>query len=165
MFADESAEMDSRELGLGTDLDPMQRHLVTAYSQAELRTFHCDRVRKMPLSGLDPSMLLGFLCKDEGEWLDLKDRITEVRAQPCRRRVAEGRLTAGVRQLFRTNKSIFSLANEPPHYPSDSDDMGLESISDADDIDMPDDDDALIAVGDEEDDEFSLGNSPRPSPT
>ena len=29
----------------------------------------------------------------------------------------------------------------------------------------PDDDDALIAVGDEEDDEFSLGNSPRPSPT
>ena len=54
-------------------------------------------------------------------------------------------------QLFRTNKSIFSLANEPPHYPSDSDDMGLESISEPD-IDMPDDD------------EFSLGNSPRHSP-
>ena len=54
-------------------------------------------------------------------------------------------------QLFRTNKSIFSLANEPPHYPSDSDDMGLESISEPD-IDMPDDD------------EFSLGNSPRGSP-
>ena len=82
VLPDES-EMDSRELGLGADLDPMQRHLVTAYSQAELKTFHCDRVRKMPLSGLDPSMLLGFLCKDEGEWLDLKDRITEVRAQPC----------------------------------------------------------------------------------
>ncbi|KAI0757764.1 peptidase family C54-domain-containing protein [Daedaleopsis nitida] len=127
---DDSAEMDSRELGLGVDLDPMQRHLVTAYSQAELKTFHCDRVRKMPLSGLDPSMLLGFLCKNEAEWLDLKDRITE---------------------LFRTNKSIFSLANEPPHYPSDSDDMGLESISEPD-IDMPDDD------------EFSLGNSPRGSP-
>ena len=54
--------------------------------------------------------------------------------------------------MFRTNKSIFSLANEPPHYPSDSDDMGLESISEPD-IDMPDDDD-----------EFSLGNSPRDSP-
>ena len=40
--------------------------------------FHCDRVCKMPLSGLDPSILLGFLCKDEVEWLDLKDRITEV---------------------------------------------------------------------------------------
>ena len=54
-------------------------------------------------------------------------------------------------QLFRTNKSIFSLANEPPHYPSDSDDMGLESISEPD-IDMPDDE------------EFSLGNSPGGSP-
>ncbi|KAI0736030.1 peptidase family C54-domain-containing protein [Earliella scabrosa] len=130
VLPDDSAEMDSRELGLGTDLDPLQRHFITAYSQQELKTFHCDRVRKMPLSGLDPSMLLGFLCKDEAEWLDLKDRITE---------------------LFRTNKSIFSLANEPPHYPSDSDDMGLESISEPD-IDMPDDD------------EFSLGNSPRGSP-
>ncbi|TBU38471.1 peptidase family C54-domain-containing protein [Dichomitus squalens] len=130
VLPDDSAEMDSRELGLGADLDPLQRHYVTAYSQTELKTFHCDRVRKMPLSGLDPSMLLGFLCKDEAEWLDLKERITE---------------------LFRTNKSIFSLANEPPHYPSDSDDMGLESISEPD-IDMPDDD------------EFSLGNSPRDSP-
>ncbi|OSD05590.1 hypothetical protein PYCCODRAFT_1443018 [Trametes coccinea BRFM310] len=129
VLPDDSAEMDSRELGLGTDLDPIQRHYVTAYSQAELKTFHCDRVRKMPLSGLDPSMLLGFLCKDEGEWLDLKNRIEE---------------------LFRTNKSIFSLAHEPPQYPSDSDDMGLESISEPD-IDMPDDD------------EFSLGNSPSPS--
>ena len=74
--------MDSRELGLGLDLDPLQRHFVTAYSQADLKTFHCDRVRKMPLSGLDPSMLLGFLCKDEEEWLNLKDRITEVRTRP-----------------------------------------------------------------------------------
>ena len=54
-----------------------------------------------------------------------------------------GSLTGLGPQLFRTNKSIFSLANEPPHYPSDSDDMGLESISEPDDIDMPDDDDAL----------------------
>ncbi|KAJ7249825.1 hypothetical protein C8J57DRAFT_1355711, partial [Mycena rebaudengoi] len=36
------------------------------YAPAELRTFHCEKVRKMPLSGLDPSMLLGFVCRDEG---------------------------------------------------------------------------------------------------
>jgi hypothetical protein len=30
-----------------------------AYSPAELRTFHCEQVRKMPL---DPSMLIGFVC-------------------------------------------------------------------------------------------------------
>lgn len=52
-------------------------------------------------------------------------------------------------QLFKTNKSIFSMAKEPPNYPSDSDDMGLESISEPD-IDMPED---------EDDDEFSLERS------
>ncbi|KAJ7216903.1 hypothetical protein C8J57DRAFT_1732410 [Mycena rebaudengoi] len=31
------------------------------HAPAELRTFHCEKVHKMPLSGLDPSMLLGFL--------------------------------------------------------------------------------------------------------
>ncbi|KAJ6503191.1 Neutral/alkaline non-lysosomal ceramidase-domain-containing protein [Mycena vitilis] len=32
-----------------------------AYSAAELRTFHSERVRKMPLGGLDPRMLIGSL--------------------------------------------------------------------------------------------------------
>lgn len=60
-------------------LDITQIHYATAYSPTELRTFHCERVRKMPLSGLDPSMLIGFLCKNEADWLDLRQRVTEVR--------------------------------------------------------------------------------------
>ncbi|KAJ7495787.1 hypothetical protein B0H11DRAFT_2227311 [Mycena galericulata] len=32
-----------------------------------LRTFHCECVRKMPLTGLSPSMLIGFVCRDEAE--------------------------------------------------------------------------------------------------
>jgi cysteine protease ATG4 len=49
--------MDYRELsGFGL-LDHLQEHYVTPYHAAELKTFHCERVRKMPLSGLDPSML------------------------------------------------------------------------------------------------------------
>lgn len=79
--------MDHRELmGLGAisrsasegGLDPVQEHLTKAYSPVELRTFHCDRVRKMPLSGLDPSMLIGFLCRDEADWLDFRKRVGEV---------------------------------------------------------------------------------------
>ena len=50
-----------------------------AYSSADLQSFHCERVRKMPLSSLDPSMLVGFLCQTEGEWDDLCDRLREVR--------------------------------------------------------------------------------------
>lgn len=60
-------------------LDPAQLHYCTAYSAAELKTFHCDRVRKMPLSGLDPSMLIGFLCRDEDDWRDFRKRVSEVR--------------------------------------------------------------------------------------
>jgi cysteine protease ATG4 len=55
-----------------------EAHFARAYSTAELRTFHCEHVRKMPLSGLDPSTLLDFVCRDESEWVDLRRRIGEV---------------------------------------------------------------------------------------
>lgn len=61
------------------ELSPYDVHLLSAYTPAELRTFHCDRVRKMPLSGLDPSMLIGFVVRSEEEWRDLRTRIGEVR--------------------------------------------------------------------------------------
>lgn len=91
----------------------------------DLRTFHCDRVRKMPLSGLDPSMLLGFLCRDEQDWKDFRRRMAEI---------SKGRDT------------LFSIQEEPPSWPSDSDDMGLESLSEPD-IDMPPDSDEELADG------------------
>ena len=62
----------------GARLDAVQLHYCNAYSAAELRTFHCERVRKMPLSGLDPSMLIGFLCRDERDWWDFRRRVSEV---------------------------------------------------------------------------------------
>jgi hypothetical protein len=36
---------------------------VRTYSAAELKIFHCTRV-KMPLTRLDPSMLIGFVCDE-----------------------------------------------------------------------------------------------------
>ena len=57
-----------------------QMHYVTSYSGAELRTFHCERVRKMPLCGLDPSVLIGLLCKTEADWIDLRRSLIEVRS-------------------------------------------------------------------------------------
>ena len=59
-------------------MDPVQQHYAQAYAPQELKTFHCERVRKMPLSGLDPSMLLGFLCKDESDWQDFRARVADV---------------------------------------------------------------------------------------
>lgn len=66
------------DLGVRRDMDIVQEHFVNAYSPMELKTFHCERVRKMPLSGLDPSMLIGFLCKDEEDWIDFRKRVVEV---------------------------------------------------------------------------------------
>jgi len=79
--------MDERELGLpgfdveSEDLEPVQKHYVSAYTAADLKTFHCDRVRKMPLSGLDPSMLIGFFCRDEKDWMDFKHRVEAVSSE------------------------------------------------------------------------------------
>lgn len=76
--------VDSLNDGGGdSDLDPVQQHYCTAYTAAELKTFHCERVRKMPLSGLDPSMLIGFLCRDEAEWWDFRKRVGEVSCIWC----------------------------------------------------------------------------------
>lgn len=79
--------MDYSELsGAGREhehhLTPLEEHYATAYSAAELKTFHCDRVRKMPLSGLDPSMLIGFLCRDEKDWVDFRRRVGQVCGLP-----------------------------------------------------------------------------------
>ncbi|KAJ6553530.1 hypothetical protein DFH09DRAFT_1166844 [Mycena vulgaris] len=32
----------------------------------------------MPLTGLNPSMLIGFVCRDEAEWIDLRRRVAEL---------------------------------------------------------------------------------------
>ncbi|KAL0959323.1 hypothetical protein HGRIS_014584 [Hohenbuehelia grisea] len=116
--ATSTLDMDPSELVSAGDsnLDEMQRHFVNAYTPAELKTFHCDRPRKMGMGSLDPSMLLGFLCKDEHDWIDFRRRVEE---------------------LSKNYKTIFSVQDEPPSWPSDSDDsMGLESISEPDDMDM-----------------------------
>jgi cysteine protease ATG4 len=97
-------------------LDPTQVHYVTSYSAAELRTFHSERVRKMLLSGLDPSMLIGFLCKTEADWIDLRRRVAEVRGVDVCVVYADC-----VAQLFKKHKTIFSIVDEPPSW-SDADD-------------------------------------------
>ncbi|KAK7031343.1 cysteine protease [Favolaschia claudopus] len=93
-----------------------EQYYASAYSQAELQTFHCEKVRKMHLSGLDPSMLVGFLCRDAEEWTDFRKRVSEL------------------------PRAIFSVQEEPPSWPSvdlggdeEDDSIALESIASSDD--------------------------------
>ena len=55
----------------GVALDATGMRYVISYSATELRTFHCDHVHKTSHLGLDPSMLVGFLCIAEADWIDL----------------------------------------------------------------------------------------------
>ena len=60
------------------NVDPQTIWYANAYSEGQLRSFHCEKVKKMPLSSLDPSMLLGFLCRNEGDFEDFCDRVGKV---------------------------------------------------------------------------------------
>lgn len=115
-------------------LDTVAHSYATAYSPADLRTYHCDRIRKMPVSSLDPSMLLAFLCRDEADWKNLRARITEVGPNyTCLSTPAIlssiSPLTLSLVQLS-PSRAIFSIQDEPPSYGDDSDsDVGIQSVS------------------------------------
>ncbi|CCF49593.1 hypothetical protein NDA11_005982 [Ustilago hordei] len=77
-----------------------------AYSEVQTSTFHCEKVRRMPIKSLDPSMLLGFLVKDEES---LQDLCARIKALP---------------------KTIFSFAESAPKWVDDDDfDPSMESFS------------------------------------
>lgn len=62
----------------GTDLfylDPHQTRNalplfenVEEYSEEDINSCHTRRLRKIPLKDMDPSMLIAFLIRDEGDW-------------------------------------------------------------------------------------------------
>lgn len=55
--------------------DSLSLFFANAYGPTELESFHSDKVRKMSLSALDPSMLVGLLCRSKEDWEDLCQRM------------------------------------------------------------------------------------------
>ncbi|KAJ9126012.1 hypothetical protein QFC24_002284 [Naganishia onofrii] len=101
---DSAHDNDPRNDGASAEVD----WLLGVYTSDQLKTFHCDKVKKMPISSLDPSMLIGFLCKDNDDWLDLRERLNNL---PHR---------------------IISIENMVPTWNDDSDDPDIESFTDTD---------------------------------
>ncbi|KAJ7939267.1 hypothetical protein B0H13DRAFT_1851003 [Mycena leptocephala] len=92
----------------GGHLTPAEAaHHARVYCTGELGMFHCERVHKVPVSWLDRSMPIGFVCRNEAELIDFRK----------------------VGELHRT---MFRIQDEPPPWPGadDDDDMGLDSVSD-----------------------------------
>lgn len=97
-----------------------------AYPDSALRTFHPDKVRRMNLSSLDPSMLLGFIVKDENDWDDLTSRIRSFK--PPLFHIADV-TPAWMRPTVDTTNSRDSTDFKP----SDDSDLGVDSWSEPED--------------------------------
>jgi hypothetical protein len=135
------SELPSSQPGSATtSLDPLQQWYATAYSPQALQTFHCDKVRRMAFNQLDPSMLLGFLCKDEADWNDFRTRVANVSSPSLSPVVCMYRRWKLILLIhhswYQMPNAIFSIVDEPSSW-DDTDDAGLESFSETD----PDDDD------------------------
>lgn len=51
------------------------------YTSDEIATCHTRRLRGLKITDMDPSMLMGFLIRDEQDWEDWKKRLSEVRGK------------------------------------------------------------------------------------
>ncbi|KAE8548067.1 hypothetical protein EYB25_009860 [Talaromyces marneffei] len=51
----------------------------SAYTQEQVDSCHTRRLRRIHIDDMDPSMLVGFLIRDENDWIDWKRRIASSR--------------------------------------------------------------------------------------
>ncbi|KAL5040834.1 hypothetical protein BDW71DRAFT_28939 [Aspergillus fruticulosus] len=69
-------------------LDPHNTRPALKYSQSgiytedEVNTYHTRRLRRLNIQDMDPSMLIGFLIRDEDDWKDWKARVTSLEGKP-----------------------------------------------------------------------------------
>ena len=53
----------------------------TSYTAEEIASVHTRRLRAIHLTEMDPSMLIGFLIRNEEDWQDWKKRLSEVKGK------------------------------------------------------------------------------------
>ncbi|KAF8461079.1 putative cysteine protease atg4 [Kalaharituber pfeilii] len=70
-------------------LDPHQprpilpyRQKPSDYTQIDVDSCHTRRLRRLHLREMDPSMLLGFLIRNEDDWREFRRRVAEVQGKP-----------------------------------------------------------------------------------
>ncbi|KAL8243924.1 hypothetical protein R6Q59_010182 [Mikania micrantha] len=94
------------------------------YTAEELSTYHTRRLRGLKINEVDPSMLIGFLIKDEADWQDFKRRLNEVRG-----------------------KKIVNIFDKEPPIPGQTVER-KEAVDEVETFDDEDDDDARTETGD-----------------
>ncbi|ORZ27501.1 hypothetical protein BCR41DRAFT_367824 [Lobosporangium transversale] len=90
---------------------------LSAYTAEDFATYHCETIRKIDISAIDPSMLLAFYCRDRSEFDALCERVKELNARPG------------------MGSSIFTVGEKAPDYEVD-DESRLLSVTDEEDEDL-----------------------------
>ncbi|GAA5880535.1 hypothetical protein JCM3774_001999 [Rhodotorula dairenensis] len=60
----------------------VDRFLLDVYPDSVWATYHCDKVRKVALSSLDPSMFIGFVVENASDWVDFGARVQQLSSAP-----------------------------------------------------------------------------------
>jgi len=102
------------------------------YTDDEIATCHTRRLRGLRISEMDPSMLIGFLIKDEADWEDWTRRLTEVKGKP-----------------------IVTVYSKEPPIPGETTERkeAVDEVQTFDDEDDGDDDDETVTVTGKESEE------------
>ncbi|KAG0275669.1 Cysteine protease atg4 [Linnemannia exigua] len=87
------------------------------YTAEDFSTYHCETIRKIGISAIDPSMLLAFYCRDRADFDAFCLRVQELNARPG------------------MGSSIFTIGEKAPDY-DDDDDGRLLSVADEEDDDL-----------------------------
>ncbi|PWY65027.1 hypothetical protein BO70DRAFT_324980 [Aspergillus heteromorphus CBS 117.55] len=59
-----------------------ERELSEPYSAVNIDSYHTRRLRRIHVKDMDPSMLIGFLIRNEEDWLDWITRVRAVEGRP-----------------------------------------------------------------------------------
>ncbi|PYH41157.1 cysteine protease ATG4 [Aspergillus saccharolyticus JOP 1030-1] len=55
-----------------------ERDTNNPYSKDEIDTYHTRRLRRIHMRDMDPSMLIGFLIRNSGDWQDWEERVKSI---------------------------------------------------------------------------------------
>ncbi|OQE18685.1 hypothetical protein PENSTE_c017G07242 [Penicillium steckii] len=66
------------------------------YPREDLDTCHTRRLRRIHIKDMDPSMLIGFLIRDESDWKDWKQRVQSTPGKPIIHILESGGSTEGM---------------------------------------------------------------------
>lgn len=60
----------------------LYRDRVDEHTQEQMQSFHTRRLRRLHIQEMDPSMLIGFLIRDQQDWKNWRRRVMEVPGKP-----------------------------------------------------------------------------------